>query len=188
MSILTDQDIVKAIKTGRLKVKPYDPTAIQPGSLELRLGNEFRVFRFARKPIIDTKNRRPIEELTDLIKVKDDEGFYLLPGELVLASTKESLELSSDLVGWLEGRSSYARLGIMVHATSGFMHPGSRGKQTLEISNMTNLPVIIYPNSRICQVVFEETISPAKIPYSKKKGAKYVDQKGPEASKLYKEK
>ena len=188
MSVFVDRDIEAALKSGRIKVKPFKKDMIQPGSLELSLGNDFRVFRFARVPIIDTKHRKPIEELTDLIHVKNGEGFYLLPGELVLCATRESLVLPPDICGRLEGRSSFARLGIMVHATSGFLHPGSRGRQTLEISNMTQLPVIVYPGLRICQIIFEETTSPARIPYSKKKGAKYVDQKGPEASKLYKEK
>lgn len=185
MAVLTDGDILSAIKSGKIKVQPFDPTAVQPGSLELTLGNEFLVFRYARWPIIDTKAGKPLENLTERIKVDDNQGFYILPGELVLASTKEVLELSPDICAWLEGRSSFARMGLMVHATSGYLHPGSRGRQTLEMSNMTNLPVIVYPGQRICQIVFQQTVSPAKTPYSKKKGAKYVDQKGPESSKLY---
>lgn len=187
MAIFSDGDILDAIKSGKIKVKPFKKDMVQPGSMELSLGNEFRVFRFARMPIIDTKKKEPIEKLTDLIKVEEGQGFMLMPGELVLSATKEVVELPPDICGRLEGRSSFARLGIMVHATSGFLHPGSRGRQTLEISNMTNLPVILYPGTRICQLIFEETKSPAKIPYSKKKGAKYVDQKGPEASRLYME-
>jgi dCTP deaminase len=185
MAILTDRDILEAIKSGKIRVDPFDSEAVQPGSLELTLSNEFLVFRFSRRPIIDTKAEKPLTDLTESIRVNDNQGFYILPGELVLASTKEILELPPDICAWLEGRSSFARMGLMVHATSGYVHPGSRGKQTLEISNMTHLPVIVYPGQRICQIIFEKTVSPAKTPYSKKKGAKYLDQKGPEASKLY---
>ncbi len=187
MAVLTDGDILNAVKSGKIKVNPFNPEAVQPGSLELTLGNEFLVFRYARRPIIDTRASKPLEDLTEKIKVEDDQGFYILPRELVLASTKEVIELAPDICAWLEGRSSFARMGLMVHATSGYLHPGSRGRQTLEMSNMTNLPVIVYPGQRICQMVFQQTVSPAKIPYSKKKGAKYLDQKGPEASKLYTE-
>ena len=185
MTVFADIDILGAVKSGKIKVEPFDPSAVQPGSLELTLGNEFLVFRLSRRPIIDTRAKEPLKDLTELIRVEDDRGFYILPRELVLASTNESLELAPDICGWLEGRSSFARMGLMVHATSGYLHPGSRGRQTLEISNMTNLPVIVYPGQRICQVIFQKTISPAKTPYSKKKGAKYLDQKGPESSKLY---
>jgi dCTP deaminase len=185
MAVFSDVDILAAVKSGKIKVTPFNPEAVQPGSLELTLGNEFLVFRFARRPIIDTKAGKPLQDLTEKITVKDGEGFYILPGELVLASTKEVLELAPDVCGLLEGRSSFARMGLMVHATSSFLHPGSRGRQTLEMSNMTSLPVIVYPGQRLCQMVFLQTLSPAKTPYFKKKGAKYLDQKGPEASKLY---
>ncbi len=183
MAVYSDTDIAKAIADGRLKVEPFDPKTIQPGSIDMSLGNQFRIFKYGKHSIIDTR-KKDHSELTEVIEVKDGDHFLLLPGKLLLAATKEKIQLSADLCGRIEGKSSFARLGIMVHITSGFIHPGSYGVQTLEISNMSNLPVKLYPGTKICQIIIQDMKSPAEVPYNKKKNAKYLDQKGPEASKL----
>lgn len=188
MSILTDVDIRRAIADGKIKIEPFSDDMVQPGSLEMSLGNKFRIFRYdrlAKGALIDTKGMSEPEGLTELVELKDGEAFFLSPHELVLASTKEKLGLSADLAGRIEGRSSFARIGVMVHITSGFIHPGSFGHQTLEISNMLNIPVKLYPGLRMCQIIFSTTTSPAQVPYGKKKDVKYYDQKGPDKSGLF---
>lgn len=190
MSILTDVDIRRAIADGKIRIEPFSDDMVQPASLEMSLGNKFRIFRYdrlAKGAVIDTKGvvGEP-EGLTEVVELKDDgEAFFLAPRELVLASTKEKLGLSPDMTGRIEGRSSFARIGVMVHITAGFIHPGSFGHQTLEISNMLNIPVKLYPGLRICQIIFSTTKSPAQTPYGKMKGAKYYDQQGPERSGLF---
>lgn len=190
MGILTDTDILRMIKSGKIIINPDIDfkTQIQPGSLELRLGNEFRVFNYNRQGIIDTKDFKTNLDNTELISVAEGDPFIIQPNELVLGTTYESIELPADLVGWIEGRSSYARIGIMIHVTAGFIHPGSAGKQTLEISNMSKLPVKLYPGTRICQIIFQTTESPASILYKNKKDAKYAYLSGPDASKIFMEK
>lgn len=188
MSILTDIDIRRAIADGKIKIEPFSDDMVQPGSLEMSLGNKFRIFRYDRLQkgaLIDTKGMSEPEGLTEVVELQDGAAFFLSPHELVLASTKEKLGLSADLAGRIEGRSSFARIGVMVHITSGFIHPGSFGHQTLEISNMLNIPVKLYPGLRMCQIIFSTTTSPAQTPYGKKKGAKYYDQQGPEKSGLF---
>lgn len=188
MSVLTDGDIRRAIADGKIKIEPFSDDMVQPGSLEMSLGNRFRIFRYDRLQkgaMIDTKGMTEPEGLTEVVELKADEAFYLAPHELVLAMTREKLGLSADLTGRIEGKSSFARIGVMVHITSGFIHPGSFGHQTLEISNMLNIPVKLYPGTRICQIIFNTTTSPAETPYGKTKGAKYYNQQGPEKSGLF---
>lgn len=188
MSILTDVDIRRAIADGKIKIEPFSDDMVQPGSLEMSLGNKFRIFRYDRLKagaVIDTKGMSEPEGLTEVVELADGEAFYLSPHELVLASTKEKLGLSADLAGRIEGRSSFARIGVMVHITSGFIHPGSFGHQTLEISNMLNIPVKLYPGLRMCQIIFSTTTSPAQTPYGKMKNSKYYNQQGPDRSGLF---
>lgn len=191
MSILTDIDIRRAIADGKIKIEPFSDDMVQPGSLEMSLGNKFRIFRYDRLKageVIDTKNGMDEPEgLTELVELKDDgsEAFYLSPRELVLASTRETLAISPDIAGRIEGRSSFARIGVMVHVTAGFIHPGSSGHQTLEISNMLNIPVKLYPGLRMCQIIFSTTTSPAQTPYGKMKNSKYYNQQGPDRSGLF---
>jgi dCTP deaminase len=186
LAILTDADLEDYIKSGNLGVEPLDDMdrAIQPASLELRLGNTFRVFEHEPgESFIDTKDIKSLEGKTRLVTVPEGEAFVARPKELALGTTLESIRVPDDLVGWIEGRSSFARIGIMIHVTAGFIHPGSSGRQTLEILNVTNTPVRLYPGAYICQIVFETTKSKSRMPYSKRHGSKYVNMKEPESYK-----
>jgi dCTP deaminase len=189
--ILSDRDIKKSLKNGRIKIKPFPDLKTQLGScsLDLRLGNTFRLFNHSKiaylDPLDETKNGRSV---TKELKVKKGEPFIIQPGELVLATTVEYVGLADDLLGRLEGRSSLGRLGIIVHSTAAVFDPGWRGKVVMELGNLGRMPVALYPGIRICSLTFEEVTSKVEVPYWKKKGAKYVDQKGPEPSKLFKEK
>ncbi|MFB6265730.1 MAG: dCTP deaminase, partial [Candidatus Nanohaloarchaea archaeon] len=117
-----------------------------------------------------------------------EEGVIIHPGEFILGSSLETVNVPDDLVARVEGRSSYGRLGIVVHATAGFVDPGFEGQITLEMQNLGNAPVRVYPEDRICQVVFETMTSEAETPYGEKKNAKYQGQKGATGSKLDSEK
>lgn len=188
--ILSDRDIKKAIAAGRIKIKPKPDYAEQLGScmIDLRLGNVYRVFNHSKTPYLDPQDPKTLVGVTTEIKIKDTEPFTLHPGEFILAMTKEYIEMPDDMTGRLEGRSSIGRLGVVVHSTAANIECGFRGNITLELANMGRIPVMLYPGMRICSLSFEELTSPAEVPYYKKKGAKYVGQKSPEASKIGQEK
>lgn len=187
--ILSDRDIKAHIAQGKIKVTPLPDYAIQLSAcmLDLHLGNSFRVFEYSSVPFIDTRGAIPANEIMREITVKDGDSFTMQPGELVLASTKETLELSDDIVGRFEGRSSLGRLGVIVHGTASVFHPGWIGVITLELGNIGRMPVKLYPNMRICAFTFEQLSSPAEVPYRKGKN-KYAGQTSPLASKLAEEK
>ncbi len=184
--ILSDRDIKKAIAAKRIKITPKPNYEEQLGScmIDLRLGNVYRVFNHSKTPYLDPQNPKTLDNITTEIKIKDSEAFTLHPGEFILAMTKEYIEMPDDMTGRLEGRSSIGRLGVVVHSTAANIECGFRGNITLELANMGRIPVMLYPGMRICSLSFEELTSPAEIPYYKKKGAKYVGQKSPEASKI----
>lgn len=181
--ILSDRSIREAIEGGRLRIDPYDPGLIQPASLDIRLDNKFLVFRNTKRAYIDIKE--PAEGLMELIEVGSDEPMYLHPREFILASTLECITLPDDLVARLEGRSSLGRLGIVIHSTAGFIDPSFEGHVTLEISNMANLPVTLYPGMRIGQLSFSQLSTPSERPYGPGRGSKYSGQRLPTASRLY---
>jgi len=157
---------------------------VQPGSIDVRVGNAFRVFRNSRYAYIDLKG--PMEDLTELVTVTDDEPFILHPGEFVLGSTLERVRLPDDLVARLEGKSSLGRLGLLIHSTAGFIDPGWNGHVTLELSNVANLPITIYPGMKIGQISFMQMTEPAATPYgSEAIGSKYKGQRGPTASRYW---
>lgn len=189
--VLSDKDIKKALKTGRIKIRPSPDLKTQLGScsLDLRLGDTFRLFNHSKVAYIDpldpAKNGKNV---TKEVKVKKKEPFIMQPGDFVLATTIENVQLADDILARLEGRSSLGRIGIIVHSTAAIFDPGWRGKVVMELGNLGRMPVALYPGMRICSLTFEEVSSKVEIPYWKKKGAKYVDQKGPEPSKLFKEK
>lgn len=184
--VLSDRDIKKAIAAGRIKITPKPNYATQLGScmIDLQLGNVYRVFNHSKTPYLDPQNPKTLEEVTTEIRIKDGEAFTLHPGEFILAMTKEYISMPDDLTGRLEGRSSIGRLGVVIHSTAANIECGFRGNITLELANMGRIPVMLYPGMRICSLSFEELTSPAEIPYYKKKSAKYVGQKSPEASKI----
>jgi dCTP deaminase len=182
--ILSDRDIKAAIEDGRIGIDPFDESAVQPSSVDLRVDRYFRTFHNARHPYIDVK--KPMDGLTEMVDVKDDDPFILHPGEFVLGSTAEYVKLPNDLVARLEGKSSLGRLGLLIHSTAGYVDPGFEGHLTLELSNVANLPITIYPNMKIGQISFFQLTSEAENPYgSSKVGSKYQGQRGPTPSKYY---
>ncbi len=186
---LSDVDIQKALGVGKIKITPKIDFASQLGScsIDLRLSNVFRIFNHAQVPFIDPSDKKALNELTKEVVIPKGKAFIIQPGEFVLASTIESLELSDDLLGRLEGRSSIGRLGIVVHSTASVFEPGWRGKVVLELGNLGKMAVALHPGLRICSLTFEVLSSPAKVPYYKKKSAKYVNQAGPLMSKVFEE-
>ena len=187
--ILSDRDIKELIKEGKIKIHPMPDFKIQlgPASLDFRLGNEFRIFNHSSKPYIDPKDPKTFQNLTTLIKVPYGKPFVLQPGHFVLGVTLEEIELPDDIGARIEGRSSWGRLGIIVHSTAGYIDPGFKGRLTLEISNIGMLPVLLYPKMRICQIAFERLSSPCEVPYPKKKDAKYFKDNLPQESKIHKD-
>ena len=182
--ILSDVSIRKALADGRIIIEPLDDDSIQPSSVDLHVDRYFRVFRNDTTPYIDPKE--PQENLTELVEVSDEGAFILHPGEFVLGSTFERVALPDDLVARLEGKSSLGRLGLLIHSTAGFVDAGWDGHLTLELSNVANLPIAIYPGMKIGQISFLEMTTPAAEPYgSKSVGSKYQGQRGPTPSRYY---
>ena len=183
--ILSDTDIKKEIKKKRLIISPFKPSSIQPASYDVVLGNEFRIFKNTQKAYLDVKE--DFSSFMELIKIPKGKPLIIHPGEFLLGTTLEKFTIPDTLVGQLMGRSSIGRLGIIVHATAGFIDPGFEGHVTLEMTNVANIPIALYPGMRIGQVSFTRLTTPAKNPYSQKKGSKYTGQKGPTVSKIWKD-
>lgn len=181
--ILSDRDLRAALDAGLILVDPLADDAVQPSSIDLRVGNAFRVFANNRAPYIDV--RAPMEDLTELVEVNDG-PFILHPGEFVLGTTLEKVTLPNDLVARLEGKSSLGRLGLLIHSTAGFVDAGWSGNLTLELSNVANLPITIYPGMKIGQLCVFRMTSPAERPYgSEGVNSKYQGQAGPTASRYF---
>ena len=182
--ILSDRTIRQELDAGRIVIDPLGPNAVQPSSVDLRLDRQFRVFRNHTMGFIDVK--RNLESLTELVAVDEDEPFMLHPGEFVLGSTLERVVVPSDLVARLEGKSSLGRLGLLIHSTAGFVDAGWDGQLTLELSNVANLPITLYPGMKIGQVSFIRMTTPAEHPYgSQELGSKYQGQSGPRPSRYW---
>jgi len=176
--MLSDRDLKKAIKDGRLSFVPkLNPSQIGPASIDLRLSPHFKFFRTNKFSLIDTKQPLP-QHFMDSVTLKSGEPLILHPNSFILASTKEYLKLSDDLAMRVEGKSSLARIGVLTH-TAGFVDPGFEGTLTLEISNQSNVAVTLYPDMYICQVAVYQLSSPAEIPYNKRKKSLYLKQKRP---------
>jgi len=154
MSILTRDEIRKEMAARRIIIEPCEEDQIGPGSVDLHVANRFRVFHPSRK-VVDVTNDVDYKELTDLIEVND--GIILMPGETILGMTIEKLTLPGDICGWLEGRSRFARIGLLVHISAGFMQPGISNHQLLEMSNFSPNPLRITPGTRVCQFIFQRT-------------------------------
>ena len=183
--ILSDRDLRELVESGKLVIDPFDENSIQPSSIDLRVGNQFRVFANSRYPYIDV--RQPMDGLTELVEASEEEPFILHPGEFVLGSTLERVILPDDVVGRLDGKSSLGRLGLLIHSTAGFIDPGWDGHVTLELSNVANLPITIYPGMKIGQLSFVQLSEPAERPYgSEGIGSKYQGQGGPTPSRYWK--
>ena len=186
MSVLSDRTIKEELAAGRLGVDPLDPEAIQPASVDLRLDRLFRVFRSTARPFVDV--REPVDDLTELVEIAEDKPFIIQPASFCLGSTIEKITLPDDIVARVDGKSSLGRLGLLVHATAGYVDPGWTGCLTLELSNQSQMPIALYYGMRIAQVSFLRLTTPVDRPYgSEELGSKYQGQTGPTASRIFRE-
>jgi dCTP deaminase len=188
---LCDKDIEECLATGKIKITPTpDSSMISGVSVDIRLGNEFRVFQDHTAPYIDLSGPKAEMQkamnsvMSDEIVIPDGEAFFLHPGELALAVTYESVTLPDNIVGWLDGRSSLARLGLMVHVTAHRIDPGWSGQIVLEFYNSGKLPLALRPKMKIAALNFETMSSSALRPYNKRDDAKYKGQVGAVASRI----
>ena len=185
--VLSDRCIKTALSEGRIVIRPLDPADIQPASVDLRLDRKVLVFSNSRQPYIDIK--QSMERLTEIVEIPDDNHPYILhPGEFVLGSTIEHIELPDDLVARLEGKSSLGRIGLVIHSTAGFVDPGWKGNLTLELSNLSRLPITLYYGMKIGQISFLSLTTPAERLYgSPDLGSKYQGQTEPTASRSHRD-
>lgn len=193
MAILSDKDLKDVVEKENAVYVDQGPEIktdlqIGPSSMDLRLGYEFGVLNTRKIEMVDTKDMKKYSDYMKKEKHSTEEGVIVHPGEFILGSTLETVNVPSDLVARVEGRSSYGRLGIIVHATAGYIDPGFEGDITLEIQNLGNAPVKLYPEDRVCQIVFETMTGEAENPYGEKKDTKYMGQTGATSSRLEKEK
>jgi dCTP deaminase len=180
--LLSDRDIRAEIEAGRVALEPFDVSMVQPSSVDVRLDRYFRTFENHRYPHIDPAEDQP--ELTREVEPVGDEPFILHPGEFVLGSTYELVSLPDDVAARLEGKSSLGRLGLLTHSTAGFIDPGFSGHVTLELANVANLPIKLWPGMKIGQLCFFRLSSPADHPYgSAQAGSRYQNQRGPTPSR-----
>ena len=181
--VLSDRAIKQAIEEGRLVIKPFDEKNLQPSSVDLLMGNNFLIFKNAKKPFLDVKKDNP-RDFMERIEIDKGEPIIVHPGEFVLGTTQEWFEIPRDLVARLEGKSSLGRLGIIVHATAGYVDPGFRGELTLEITNMANIPIALYAGMKIAQISFFELKGKPQLVYgSKAANSHYQGQRGATASR-----
>ncbi|MEN9710297.1 MAG: hypothetical protein RL441_289 [Actinomycetota bacterium] len=182
--LLSDRDIKSEISLGRIQLEPYDAAMVQPASVDIRLDRFFRTFENHKYQFIDPAQEQ--EDLTRAVEVAPDEPFILHPGEFVLGSTYEVVTLPDDIAARVEGKSSLGRLGLLTHATAGFVDPGFSGHVTLELSNVANLPVTLWPGMKIGQLCFIKMSSASEHPYgSGVYGSRYQNQRGPTASRSF---
>jgi dCTP deaminase len=174
-SVLSDGTIRRLVHEGRIRIDPWDPDMVQPASVDLRLGPSFRVFHNHRIQVIDLAD--PPSGLTEHVEVADGDAFVIHPNEFVLGRTTEHVELPDDVVARIEGKSSLGRLGLIVHATAGFVDPGFSGTLTLEITNFNSVPIVLRPGLPIAQLSFMTLDRPAEVPYgSPALGSRYHGQ------------
>lgn len=184
--LLSDTDIKKKIDNGEIKIDPMPDlkVALSTVSVDLRLGHDFMVYKTTSSPFIDVKDPESFKDLTELVNKRTDQSFVIHPREFVLGATFESVELPHDISGRLEGKSSLGRLGIVIHSTAGKVDPGWKGRLVLEITNIGTLPIMIYPEMRICQLLFEQLSSPTSKAYTERETSKYKNQAGTQGSKI----
>ena len=182
--VLSDRTIKEELEAGRIEIDPLAKDCIQPSSVDLHVDRYFRLFRNHSMRVIDVKE--DLEDLTELVEVPEGQALILHPGEFVLGSTLERVKLPADLVARLEGKSSLGRLGLLIHSTAGFVDAGWDGHLTLELSNVANLPITVYPDMKIGQISFLRMTTPAEQPYgSQGLGSKYQGQRGPTPSRYF---
>ena len=182
--VLSDRSIRQELDQGRIVINPLDASDIQPASVDLHLDRKVLVFSNSSRPYIDIK--QSLEQLTEMVELEDDSPFILHPGEFVLGSTKENIELPEDLVARLEGKSSLGRIGLVIHSTAGFVDPGWKGHLTLELSNLARLPITLYYGMKIGQISFLRLTTAAERLYgSQALGSKYQGQTEPTPSRIH---
>lgn len=188
--ILSDIDIKAKIESNEIVIdpKPDFKSALGTVSIDLRLGGQFMKYRTTDRPFIDVRDSKTFENLTETVTKSEEEAFVIHPGEFVLGSTWEKIELPANLAGRLEGKSSLGRLGIVIHSTAGKVDPGFKGNLVLEITNIGNLPVMLYPGMRVCQLLFEQLSTPTSKVYTEREESKYKNQDQTVASKASQEK
>ena len=155
--LLTRDVILDYIKKGKIKISPYFPDQVGPASIDLTLGNTFRVFNNDKNTIHINSEEIDIEKFGHLVVVKDNKPLIIKPKQLALGVTKEKIWLPKNMAGWLMGRSRFARIGLMIHVTASFVQPNSQNKQVLEMFNASNFDIAVYPGVRVCQLILEET-------------------------------
>ena len=163
MPVLSDATIRELVEAQKITIEPWDAANVQPASVDLRLGDSFRVFHNHRASAIDLRN--PPTNLTEEVVIPEGEAFVIHPGEFALGRTLEYVELPDDIVARIEGKSSLGRLGLIVHATAGFCDPGFKGTLTLELNNLTRVPILLHPGLPIAQLSFMTLDRPAERPY-----------------------
>ena len=184
--VLSDRTIREEMAKGRIVVQPLGEGCVQPASVDVHLDRQVLVFRSNRVPYVDIRSNT--ERLTEKVVMADDDPFMLHPGEFILGSTLEHVEVPDDLVARLEGKSSLGRIGLLIHSTAGYVDPGWKGHLTLELSNVSNLPITLYHRMKIGQISFLRLTTPAEHLYgSKELGSKYQGQQEATASKIYQE-
>jgi dCTP deaminase len=182
--ILSDRDLRAEIERGSIVIEPFDAACVQPSSIDVKVSNLFRVFRNHTAPVLDVK--KDLSGLMELVEVPEGEAFLLHPGEFALGSTLERVAVPNHLVARVEGKSSLGRLGLVIHSTAGFIDAGFDGHVTLELANLANLPITLYPGMKIGQISFITMTSPAEKPYgSGAHGSKYQGQRGPTPSRYF---
>ena len=182
--VLSDHTIKEELAKGRIVVEPLGEGCIQPASVDVHLDRRFLVFRNSRRPYIDV--REDVSDLMEMVEIEDETPFILHPGDFVLASTLEHVELPDDLVARLEGKSSLGRIGLLIHSTAGYVDPGWKGHLTLELSNVANLPIALHYGMKIGQISYLRLSTAADNPYgSPSLGSKYQSQKDPTASRMH---
>jgi len=184
--IVPDHEIKRLLKEGKLIIEPLDDPEdqIQPACVDLRLGSEFKIFKYTSQPYIDSKNPSDYTQSCDT----GGKPFILHPREFVLGITKEKITIPPDMAAYVDGRSSLGRLGVTAHITSGWIDPGFSGRLVLEISNLGKIPVTLYPGMKICKLLLFKLTSPSEIPYNMRKTAKYHNQEEISQSKIHEDK
>ncbi len=182
MVVLSDREIKERLARNEIIIRDISQEQIGSCSVDLRLGNGFRIFKHAEVTHVDPKEGIS-DALMELVIKQNEEPFIIHPGEFVLGSTVEYVKIPRDLVARLDGRSSWGRLGIIIHSTAGSVQPGYAGQLTLEIANISKVPVKLWPGARICQLTFEQLSSPCETAYGEK-NSKYMEQSGPQSSKI----
>ena len=182
--LMSDRDIRAQIEAGNIGLEPLDMGLLQPSSFDVRLDRFFRLFDNHKYAYIDPAEE--MSELTRFVEVAADEAFILHPGEFVLGSTYEFVSLPDNIAARLEGKSSLGRLGLLTHSTAGFVDPGFNGHVTLELANVSNLPIKLWPGMKVGQLCFFQLSSPSETPYGSAKYLnRYQGQRGPTASRSF---